>query len=220
MGIDRAFAAAALALSLAFFCPRPASGAESDGPRVLEVRGDAEVRKGARWSPLEKGDRLPKGAEIRTPEDAWVLFAFDGSLESLAQLGPESRMGLRGGSGGPVFLEKGKLFLLREPRRKADTFLLATGDARAYVEAGGVTAEVKPGLTSVRVFGDRVRVATGPKSALRDVAEGFEFRVRRNEPSLRRMAYADYTEWLAWVKRSYSIKDGVDKRVLEKEYGL
>jgi hypothetical protein len=208
-------------LALLFFWPHSSSpAAEIDVPRVLEARGGPEVLLGARWNPLVKGARLPKGTEVRTPPDAWVLFAFDAALESIGQLGPDSRLAMRGGPGGPVFLEKGKLFLLREPHRKEDVFLIATADARVYVESGGVSAEVKSGATSVRVFGDRVRVGSGAKSALKDVTEGFELRVRRGETSTRRMAYDDYTEWLAWVKRSYEIKDDADERVLEKEYGL
>ncbi len=208
------------AVCVLFFTRAAWAIGEIDVPRVLETRGGSEVRLGAKWNPLAKGDFLPKGAEIRTPSDAWVFFGFDAALESVARLGPESRMAMRGGSGGPVFLEKGTLFMLREPRVKTDVLLVATGDARAYVEAGGISAEVKSGGTSIKVFGDRVRVATGTKSKLKDVAEGFECRVRGGVVETRRMTYADYSEWLAWAKRGYEIKDAADAGVLEKEYGL
>ncbi len=213
------FSLAAALNAFLFSIPALAVG-EIDVPRVLETHGGPEVRLAAKWKPLVKGDSLPKGAEIRTPSDAWVFFAFDAALESVARLGPESKMGLRGDAGGPVFLEKGTLFLLREAHGKADMFLVATGDTRVYVESGGISAEVRSGGTVIKVFGDRVRVATGTKSALEDVAEGFECRVRGGVLDIRRMIYADYAEWLAWAKRGYQIKDDADADVLEKEYGL
>jgi hypothetical protein len=212
---------AAIVAGVLFFPRSAAAVGEIDGPpRVLETRGGPEARLGTEWSPLAKGDRLPKGTQVRTSSDAWVFFAFDAALECVAQLGPESRIAMRGGADGPVFLEKGKLLLLREPHRKTDVFLIATGGARIYVESGGILAEVKSDGTLIKVFGDRVRVATGAKGALKDVTEGFEFRLRGGKSEIRRMMYADYTEWLAWVKRSYEIKDNVDADALDKEYTL
>lgn len=205
----------------AFFFAHPVGAVgEVDVPRVLETRGGSEVRLGAKWNPLAKGDLLPKGAEIRTSSDAWVFFGFDRAFESVARLGSESRMAMRGGVGGPVFLEKGTLFVLREPSSKADVFLVATADARVYLESGGISAEAKSTGTFIKVFGDRVRVAAGTKSALKDVAEGLECRVQDGAFEMRRMTYADYSEWLAWAKRGYEIKDNAAADVLDKEYRL
>lgn len=209
----RAVLIASAALALALAAPVEGAGAV----RVVGVSGEAEFRApGREWRALKTGTLLPKGSDVRTGEAGGARLAFDARLDHVAELGSDARLALRGGAGGPLVLEKGRMQLLRES--EGPVFVVMAGDLRAYVETGGLTFEASRDGSWIGVFGGRVRVGRGQARSLVPVDEGHGLASSDDAP--RRMTYAEYSKWLSWVKAWYETKDKIDERVLELEYGL
>lgn len=212
-----------MGLSLGFLClwlmTAEASAASQELPAatVLDVSGAAEVLppSAGRWIPLEKMTPIQSGSKVRTDDKGSAQFLFEKNLETTVKLDKESQISFPVGRSLTVFLEKGRLFVLRE-EGAAGLFEVRTQHLRMHLGLGGCILDVSAKRLRVRMFGGESSL--GSQGALK---EGYQFLGhyggKKTDTRKTRMIYHDSIDWQAWVRQWYEIKDDFFADQLEKE---
>ena len=193
---------------------------ESPLATVMEVSGGAEVLRPSslRWIPLEKMTSIQSGSKIRTDDKGSTQLFFEKDLETAVKLDKNSELSFPAGKPLTVFLEKGRLFVLRE-EAATGFFEVRTRHLRMRLGLGGCILDVSAKGLRIRMFGGEASLSS--HGAL---AEGYQFSGhfmgKKTEVRKTRMIYRDTLDWQAWVRDWYEIKDDFFADKLEKEMGF
>ncbi len=193
---------------------------EMPAATVLDVIGGAEVLRPSalRWIPLEKKSSLPGGSKVRTGDKGSTHILFEKGLETVVKLDNNSELSLPRGSALTVFLEKGRLFVMRE-EGASGPFEIRTRHLRLRMGLGGCILDASKRAVRVRVYGEAVTLNT-----VGELAEGHQYSAHfdgeRVTGKITRMIYHDSMDWQAWFRRWYEMRDDLFADQLEKEMGL
>ncbi|GEM_PF-1425645 len=213
-----------MGLSLGFLClplvavETSAAPQELPAATVLDVSGGAEVLHPSvrRWVRLEKMTPIPSGSKVRTGDKGSTQIIFEKNLETVVKLDKNSQLSFPTGRPQTVFLEKGRLFVLRE-EGAAGAFEIRTRHLRMHLGLGGCILDASAKGLRVRMFGGEALL----DSQGAPLAEGYQFlghfAGKKAEKRKTRMVYHDTIDWEAWVRRWYEVKDDFFADKLEKE---
>ncbi len=204
------------------FSPRPcAASHEIPVATALDVSGVAEVLQPSvsGWMPLKKMTPIQSGSKVRTGDKGSTHIIFEKDLETAVKLDKNSELNFLTDRPLTVFLEKGRLFVLREEGAEA-LFEIRSRHLRARMGLGGCILDVTAQGIRVRMFGGEALL--GSQEA--PLAEGYQFsghfRGKKTETRRNRMIYRDIIDWQTWVRQWYEMKDDFFAAKLEKEMGL
>lgn len=192
--------------------------------KVIDVSGTAEIQTagGDRWQPLRAPRLLAGKDKVRVPEKSYVEFASDRALGGLFLLAGGSELEVMGDDRTRFFLRQGGISVLRErddvsaaAAGEEPVLQIFTRDMIVSVRQGGFSVASYAGGSQLRVFGEEAGVeeldSRGGAGRTRTVGEGFKFtrlassKKRQAEPA--RMEFADYENWLRWMRKCYKRKD-------------
>lgn len=200
------------------FSPRLcAASQEIPVATVFEVSEGAEVLRPSMrsWIPLEKMTLLPIGSKVRTGGKGSTHIIFEKDLETTVRLDKNSELSLPLDRSLTLFLEKGRLFVLRE-EGAAGRFEIRARHLRVRMGLGGCILDASKKDARVKVYGGDVSL-----SSTGTISEGYQF-WGRSEGKKRigrktRMTYRDTVDWQAWIRQWYEIRDDFFAERLEKE---